>query len=295
MNQESEFLVVTREDRDDISVITISRPEVLNAINDRAMEQLGTRFREVGDDDAVRAVVLTGDGDKAFVAGADIPYLNSLQTPEAAERMCLEFQAAIAAIENLGKPVVCAINGVALGGGCEIAMGCHARVARAGAKVLAGQPEVNLGLIPGAGGTQRLPRWVGFEVAGEMLRTGRPVSSERALEIGLVDRLTDEDVVEAAIVFARDILDGKETPAPIAKGPLEVPGALPDVDIGHLSRAVDAILCRAVLEGGAMALPDGLAHEARLFAEVHQTEDARIGLDNFIEKGARSKAEFMHR
>jgi len=295
MNFESEFLVVTREDRDEISVITISRPEVLNAINDRAMEQLGMRFREVGDDDAVRAVVLTGHGEKAFVAGADIPYLNSLKTPEAAEQMCLDFQGAISVIENLGKPVVCAINGVALGGGCEIAMGCHARVAMTGAKVLAGQPEVNLGLIPGAGGTQRLPRWVGFEVANEMLRTGRPVSSERALEIGLVDRLTDENVVEAAIAFAREILDGRQTPPPIPKGALDVPAKLPDVDIGHLSRAVDAILCRAVLEGGAMTLDEGLRHEARLFAEAHETEDARIGLANFIEKGARSKAEFVHR
>jgi len=295
MNEQSEFLVVTREDRDGVSIITIRRPEVMNAMNEQAIAQLGMRFREVRDDSSVQAVVLTGAGEKAFVAGADIGYLNTLDTPEAAEKMCLDFQGAIDVIENLGKPVVCAINGVALGGGCEIAMGCHARIAPEGRKVLAGQPEVALGIIPGAGGTQRLPRWVGFDVANEILRTGKPISSERALEIGLVDRLCDEPVVDEAIALAREILDGTYEPRPIERGPLAVPAKLPDVDIGHLSRAVDEIICRAILGGGAMKLEDGLKHEAKMFALACQTEDSRIGLKNFLEKGARSRAEFVHR
>ncbi len=287
--------IILRDDRDGVTVLTISRPKVLNAMNADSIAALGEAFREVGGDDSVKAVVLTGAGEKAFVAGADIGYLLELDTPEAAEEMCLNFQGSIALMENLDKPVVCAVNGFALGGGCEIAMGAHARIAPAGLKVLAGQPEVALGVIPGAGGTQRLPRWVGFEVANALLRTGAPVSSEKAAEIGLVDRLTDGDIVEDAIAFAREILDGSYTPRPIPRGPLDVPGAFEDIDIGHLSRVVDGIVCRAAIEGGAMTLEDGLRHEAKMFAEVSQTEDARIGLKNFMENGPRVKAAFVHR
>lgn len=287
--------IMLRDDRGGVTVITINRPEALNAMNAQAIAELGERFGEVGADDSVEAVVLTGGGGKAFVAGADIGYLNTLDSVEAAQQMCLDFQGSIAVMENLGKPVVCAMNGLALGGGCEIAMGTHARVARAGLKVLAGQPEVALGVIPGAGGTQRLPRWVGFEVANVMLRTGAPIDSDRALEIGLVDELVDGDVVEAAMAYARGILDGTYTPKPIPKGPIEVPDSLPAVDIGHLSKVVDSYVCRAALEGGAMTLADGLKHEAKLFGEVRMTEDARIGLKNFLENGPRSKAAFVHR
>lgn len=287
--------IILRDDRDGIAVLTINRPTVLNAMNAEAIAALGEAFGAVAADDSVKAVVLTGAGEKAFVAGADIGYLSTLDTYEAAEQMCLNFQGTIARMENMDKPAVCALNGLALGGGCEIAMGAHARVARAGLKVLAGQPEVALGVIPGAGGTQRLPRWVGFDRANTMIRVGRPIDSETAAEIGLVDRLTDGDVVEDAIAMAREILDGKYAPRPIEKGPLAVPDKLPDVDLGHLSRAVDAIVCRAMLGGGAMTLEDGLKHEARMFAEVSQTEDAKIGLRNFIENGPRTKAEFVHR
>lgn len=291
----SEFPIVQREDRDGIAVLTISRPKALNAMNAQAIAELGERFGEVGADDSVAAVVLTGGGEKAFVAGADIAYLSTLKTAEEAEQMSLEFQGAIAVMENLGKPVVCALNGLALGGGCEIAMGAHARIARAGLKVLAGQPEVALGLIPGAGGTQRLPRWVGFEVANPMLRTGVPVSSERAMEIGLVDRLTTGDVVADGIAFAREILDGACTPRPIPSGPLDVPSKLDDVDLGHLSTKIDDIVCRAALEGGAMTLAEGLKHEAKLFGEARVTEDAAIGLENFLANGPRVKAAFVNR
>ncbi|MDH3197316.1 MAG: 3-hydroxyacyl-CoA dehydrogenase/enoyl-CoA hydratase family protein [Candidatus Krumholzibacteria bacterium] len=285
--------VILREDRAGVAVVTIRRPAVLNAMNAEAIAQLGEVFAEIGKDPSVRAAVLTGYGSKAFVSGADIGYLSRLGTPEAAEHMCTTFQGSIQVIEDLPKPVVCALNGLALGGGCEIAMGCHARVAHKGVKL--GQPEVALGIIPGAGGTQRLPRIVGFEVGAELLRTGKPIRAERALEIGLVDRLSDDDVVADAIALAGEILEGRYQPKRMASGPVSVPASLPDVDIGHLSRAVDEILCRAVLGGGRLTLEDGLRHEAKRFAEVSQTEDAKIGLRNFIEKGPRSKAPFVHR
>lgn len=294
-NERWDVPVVLRRDRDDgVAVVTIRRPQVLNAINAEATAQLRATFEKIARDRSVRAVVLTGYGRKAFVSGADIAFLNSLGTADAGEHMSLDFQGAIAAIEDLGKLVVCALNGLALGGGCEIAMGCHARVAPAGLRVLCGQPEVNLGVIPGAGGTQRLPRWVGFEVANEILRTGRPISSERALEIGLVNRLVEGDVVEAAVAFAHEILGGDTEVKPIKKGALRPPAELPPVDLGHLSRKVDEILCRAILEGARMTLPKGLALEAKLFGEVVETKDAHIGLKNFLEKGARSKAAFVH-
>jgi enoyl-CoA hydratase/carnithine racemase len=268
---------------------------VLNAMNADAIKQLGETFASIRDDASIDAAVLTGYGKKAFVSGADIGYLSGLDSPEAAESMCLAFQGAIAVIEDSNKPVVCAMNGIAFGGGCEIAMGCHARIANAGARILAAQPEVNLGIIPGAGGTQRLPRICGFEAASELLRTARPVSSERALELGLVDRLSTGDLIDDAVAMAREIVDGTVSPDPIARGPVDVPATLPDIDLGHLSTAVDEILMRAVTEGGRMTLADGLKHEAMLFAEVCQTEDSKIGIQNFIEKGARSKAEFKNR
>lgn len=287
--------VILRHDRDGVAILTFRRPAVLNAINDEAIVQLRERAEEVAKDDSVRAVVLTGYGSKAFVSGADIGFLAKLETAEAAERMSLDFQGSIAALENMSKPVVCAMNGVAFGGGCEIAMGCHARIAPKRAKLLAAQPEVNLGLIPGAGGTQRLPRIVGFDTANGLLRTGRPLSAEAAHEIGLVDRLSEGDLVEDAVAFALEIADGKESPKPMEKNPLSPPDKLPEVDLGHLSTAVDKILCRAVIEGGRMTLDEGLKLEAKLFGEVCLTEDKKIGTKNFIEKGARSKAEFVHR
>jgi enoyl-CoA hydratase/carnithine racemase len=264
-------------------------------MNAEAITQLGEVFAGIKSDSAIKAAVLTGYGKKVFVSGADIKFLSTLDTPEAAENMCHTFQGSVGVIEDLGKPVVAAMNGIAFGGGCEIAMGCHARIAKKGMRVLAGQPEVNLGIIPGAGGTQRLPRIVGFEVGGEMLRNGRPISSDRALEIGLLDRLSEGDLIDDAIALAIEIVEGTYTPKPMPKDPVDAPDSLPDTDIGHLSTAVDAILVRATLEGGRMTLADGLKHEAKLFAEVCQTEDSKIGINNFIEKGAKSKAEFVHK
>ncbi len=287
--------VVLRENRGDVAILRIRRPAVLNAVNAETIAQLAEAVREARDDDSIRAIVLTGYGRKAFVSGADIGFLSTLETPEDGERMCLNFQGAIQEIADCPKPVVCALNGLAFGGGCEIAMGCHARIARADLRVLAAQPEVNLGIIPGAGGTQRMPRLIGIEKGAELLRTGRPVSPQEALELGLVDRLSEGDLVDDAVALAHEIVEGRFEPVSLPTGPIDAPERLPDVDIGHLSRAVDAILCRAILEGARMTLADGLRLEAKLFGEVLTTEDSRIGIRNFIEKGARSKAEFVHR
>ena len=287
--------VVLREDRDDVAILTIRRPAVLNAVNAETIAQLAEAVGAARDDERIRAIVVTGYGRKAFVSGADIGFLSTLETPQDGERMCLDFQGAIQEIADSPKPVVCALNGLAFGGGCEIAMGCHARIARADLRVLAAQPEVNLGIIPGAGGTQRMPRLVGLEKGAELLRTGRVISPREALEIGLVDRLSEGDLLDDAVALAHEILDGRFTPVSLPTGPVDAPQALPDVDLGHLSRAVDAILCRTILEGARMTLADGLRLEARRFGEVLATEDSRIGIRNFIEKGARSKAEFVHR
>jgi enoyl-CoA hydratase/carnithine racemase len=188
------------------------------------------------------------------------------------------------------------LNGFALGGGCEIAMCCTARIAPEGLGFLAGQPEVNLGLIPGMGGTQRLPRLVGFEKAAEMVRTARPISSAQALDYGLVNELVEGDVLERAIELARELATGKTTVKPVEKGPLSnVPETLPDVDIGHLSRAIDKLAVQAILEGAKMTLEEGLKLEARTFGQCWTTEDTRIGLRTFVEKGAKAKAEFVHK
>ena len=286
--------VILREDRGGVAIVTVRRPAALNAMNAEAIGQLGEMFEEIAGDKSVKAVVLTGYGKKAFVSGADIRFLSTLDSKPAAENMCLTFQGAVQKIEDLDRPVVCALNGIAFGGGCEIAMGCHARIART-SKVLAGQPEVNLGIIPGAGGSQRLPRIVGFEVGSGLLRTGRSISSGTALEIGLLDRISEGDLIDDAIALANDILSGAYTPRKMPAGSVDTPDKLDDVDLGHLSTAVDAILVRAIVEGGRMTLADGLQHEAKMFAEVIETEDSQIGIRNFIDKGARSKAEFVNR
>jgi len=287
--------VIVRQDKNGVAVLTIRRPAVMNAMNKEAFTQLKELMEEAAADNNIKAVVITGYGKKAFVSGADVGFLAKIESPEMGEQTSLESQAAINAIEDCPKPVVCALNGIAFGGGNEIAMGCHARIALKDLKVLAAQPEPNLGIIPGAGATQRLPRLVGIEKAAELLRTGRPLSAREALDIGLVDRGVDGDLIECAAGFARDLADGRAKPHCMEKGPLAPPQALPQVDIGHLSRAVDAIICRAVVEGTKKPLREGLKLEARLFGEVCKTEDMKIGVRNFLKNGPRSKADFVHR
>ena len=191
---------------------------------------------------------------------------------------------------------VCALNGLAFGGGIETAMACEVRIARKGLKVLAGQPEANLGIIPGAGGTQRLPRLIGIEAAAEMLRTCRPVSSERACRLGLISEEVDGDLVDRAIAIAKELATGKKKRQKLAMGPMaNVPASLPAVEIGHLSRRVDEILGKAILGGARMELRAGIAFEAKCFGEVCGTEDMRIGVDNFVKNGPKAKAAFVHR
>lgn len=291
-----EILDVLFEKKGDVGIITIRRPRAMNALNTKVFKELESYLNIISNDPDIKAAVITGYGNKVFVAGADIKEMAGLTKPEEGEAFARKGQIASKRLEDLGKPVVAAMNGVALGGGCELAMCCTARIAPQGLKMFAGQPEVNLGLIPGMGGTQRLPRLIGFEKASEMIRTANPISSSQALAYGLINEEVEGDVLERAIQLARDLASGSTTVKLIEKGPLSnVPESLPDIDIGHHSKVIDALAVRAILEGAKMTLEEGLKREAYLFGQCWTTEDNRIGLTTFIEKGARAKAEFVHR
>jgi len=175
-------------------------------------------------------------------------------------------------------------------------MACEARVAKKGLKVLAGQPEANLGIIPGAGGTVRLPRLVGFENANTMLRTTRPISSEEALAFGLIREEVEGDLVSRAVELCRDMADGKAERSRMDEGPMaDVPDHLPDVEIGHLSTKVDEVLQKAILGAARLPLSEAIPFEAKCFGEVCGTEDMRIGVENFLTNGPKTKAQFVHR
>jgi len=248
--------LVLRESSDGVARLTVNRPDKLNALNADVLAALRARFAEVGADPEVRAIVLTGAGAKAFVAGADIAEMAAL-APEAARAFARAGQAVADAIDATGKPVIAAVNGWALGGGCELAMMCHLRVAAPSARF--GQPEVGLGLIPGFGGTQRLARLVGAGRALELILVGKPIDADTALAWGLVNRIAlERDAVEEATRLAREIA---------AQGPVAV----------RLSLA-------AVRSGLSMPLGEALAHEAALFGVVFGTEDMREGTAAFLEK-----------
>lgn len=241
---------------DGVARLTIHRPDKLNALNLALLDRLRRRFAEVGTDPAIRAVVLTGTGSKAFVAGADIAEMSALR-PEEARLFARAGQSIADAIDGGGKPVIAAVNGWALGGGCELALMCHLRVAAPGARF--GQPEVGLGLIPGFGGTQRLARLIGEGRALELVLTGKPIGADTALAWGLVNRVARErDVVEEATLLAREIA---------AQGPVAVRLAL-----------------AAVRGGLSMPLNEALAHEAALFGVGFGTADMREGTAAFLEK-----------
>src|SRR5438270_4567302 len=189
------FSNILFEKKNSIAHVTVNRPKVLNALNMATMEELRTAFHEIKSDVAVRVVILTGSGEKAFVAGADISELAKHDAVSGKE-YTHKGQSVLNLIENLGKPVIACINGVALGGGCEIAMACTMRLASNTAKL--GQPEVKLGIIPGDGGTQRLPRLVGKGIAMQLVLTGEPITADEALRIGLVN-----EVVPAGELIAR--------------------------------------------------------------------------------------------
>lgn len=286
--------VVFREDKGDVAIVKIRRPKVLNALNEDVFEQLRENFLGIQEDPKIKGAVLTGFGTRAFVSGADIGMLAAQKSAKEAEEACLKNYSILSLMENLGKPVVCAMNGLAFGGGNEIAMACTARIAKKGQKVFVGQPEPKLGFIPGAGGTQRLPRLIGIEKAWPILRNSNPISSAEAKEIGLIQEEVEGDLVEAGINWVKNILSGKVKVPSIPKGPIPIPSKLPEVDIGHLSRKIDSLLQKAILEGAKMTLEDGLKLEAKIFAECFSTQDRNIGIDNFMKNGPKVNANFVH-
>lgn len=286
--------MVLKEDRDDIALVTIRRPKTLNALNAAIMYQLKSIFTDIKEDSRIKGAVLTGFGTKAFVSGADITELARLRTPEEGESLSLKGKEILNLIENLGKPVICAMNGLAFGGGNELAMACTARIAKKGLKVFIGQPEPKLGIIPGYGGTQRFPRLVGLANAWPILRTGNPISSSEALKIGLIQEEVEGDVIEAGIALAKKVASGESSIPPIKKDPIEIPESLPEVDLGHLSRKTDEIMREAILEGAKMTLEEGLKHESKVFGECLKTKDMRIGMETFMQFGPKKNAEFSH-
>jgi enoyl-CoA hydratase len=241
-----------------IAIVTVNRPAVLNALSDTTLAALDAAIAALDADAAVRVILITGAGEKAFIAGADINEL-SRATPVTGRTLAERGQAVFDRLEQASKPVIAVINGYCLGGGCELALACTFRFAADTA--LIGQPEINLGIIPGYGGSQRLPRLVGRDRALDLILTGRRVPAAEALAIGLVTRVYPAAALRAeAIAFAREIA---------AKAPVAVRYALDAVRVG-----LD------------VPLPQGLAHEAALFGLVAATDDMREGTRAFLEKRA---------
>ena len=242
--------------RDGIAVVTINRPDKLNALNDHVMGELGQAAERIATESEIHGAILTGAGPKAFVAGADIGDL-SRQGPFDGKARAQRGQAVLRRLETCGKPVIAAINGFALGGGCELAMACHIRIASENAKF--GQPEVKLGIAPGYGGTQRLPRLVGKGVALQLILTGEMIDAQEAYRIGLVNK----------VVPATDLLTESEKVMRgiLAMGPLAVRLAMEAVD-----------------QGLEMSLDEGLLLEANHFGLLAATDDMKEGLTAFLEK-----------
>jgi len=244
------------EVKDQIARITFNRPNVLNALNRKTIEELGHCLNAARQDDSVRVLIFTGTGEKAFIAGADINEL-AQRTPIDGKDFSLFGQEIIHRLESMGKPSIAAINGFALGGGCELALACTMRIASRNAKL--GQPEVKLGILPGYGGSQRLPRLCGKGVAHELILTGEMISADEALRIGLVNRVVDSaELLSAAESIAKKI---------IANAPVAVKYAM-----------------EAIEHGMEMPQEEGLFLEATLFGLCCATEDMREGTRAFIEK-----------
>lgn len=278
------------DDRSEIATVTICRPEVKNALSAEVMAELKEAFTALGKNEAIRGVVLTGY--EGSLAGADITELAVLKTKEDALAVCRRGHEVLGIIEQLGKPVVAALDGAVLGGGAELSMACHARVV--GPSLMMGQPEVNLGIIPGYGGTQRLPRLVGLERGLELLRTGRPVKAADACAWGWAHGKPQTDVMAAAKDLVAQHLAGKLKLAPVDPEPMPVPAELPRIDIGHHSICIDTILVDVVRRGLQQPLGEGLEIEAQGFACCRETVDFNIGMTNFIQNGPRVPAAFMH-
>jgi len=246
------------EIKDGIAFVTINRPDKLNALNDQVMLELGSAVDRLTTEAEIKGAILTGAGPKSFVAGADIGDL-SRQGPFDGKARAQRGQAVLRRLETCGKPVIAAINGFALGGGCELAMACHIRIAGENAKF--GQPEVKLGIAPGYGGTQRLPRIVGKGVALQLILTGEMIDAQEAYRIGLVNKIVPSaDVLAESEKMMRGIL---------AMGPLAVRLAMEAVD-----------------QGLEMTLDEGLLLEANHFGLLAATSDMKEGTTAFLEKRA---------
>jgi len=244
------------EKKNGIAYITFNRPKVLNALNRRTMEELRDILLDAREDSSVRVLILTGAGEKAFIAGADINEL-ARNNPVEGKETTVFGQGILHLLETMGKPSICAINGFALGGGCEVALTCSIRLASKNAKL--GQPEVKLGIIPGYGGSQRLPRLCGKGVAHELCLTGEMITAEEAQRIGLVNHVYEPaELLPAAEAMAKKIIE---------KGPLAVKYCF-----------------EAIERGVEMPLEEGLFLEATLFGLCCATEDMREGTKAFLEK-----------
>ena len=246
------------EKKDGIAYVTLNRPRVLNALNQRTWQDLRAAFEDARDDATVRGVILTGSGDKAFIAGADISEIAHITAVEA-ERSSRYGQDVLTLIENLGKPVIAAVNGFALGGGCETAMACTIRVASEHARF--GQPEVSLGIIPGGGGTQRLPRLVGKGRALQIILSGAMITAPEAYRIGLVNEVVPAtDLIPRAEAILKQIF---------ANAPVAIRFSL-----------------EAVNRGLETSQAEGMALEASLFGLCAGTEDKNEGTQAFLQKRA---------
>jgi enoyl-CoA hydratase/3-hydroxyacyl-CoA dehydrogenase len=273
-----------------IAVVTVRRPELKNALCMQTVQELKSVFESLNADTGVQGVVFTGFGGP--LSGADINELASLKTRKETEGICYKAYPVQKIIAGMKKPVVAAVDGPVMGGGAEFCMACHARVV--GKNLLFGQPEVNLGIMPGYGATQRLPRLVGVERALELLRTGRAVGAKEACEIGWASGEPVEDPVRAAKDFIHDHVAGKVKLATVDPAPVPIPDPIPNVDIGHRSLLIDRIVVNAVKQGLRLPLDKGLIVEAKAFADTKETVDADIGIKNFILNGPRTPAAFMH-
>lgn len=257
----SEFANLLFEVEDGVGIVTINRPKALNALNAATIYELDQLFTELAKNDEVKAVIVTGSGEKSFVAGADITEMQKMSAIEGRSWGKLA-QAVFNKIENLPKPVIAAVNGYALGGGCELSMACDIRIASEKAKF--GQPEVSLGIPPGFGGTQRLPRLIGRGRAKELLFTGDMIDAAEAYRIGLANKVVPHgELLNVAKEMARKIM---------TRGPIAVS------------------LCKAAVnEGMDVDLESGVAYEAELFGLCFATADQKEGMAAFIEK---RKAQF---
>jgi enoyl-CoA hydratase/carnithine racemase len=274
----------------DIGIVRIRRPEFRNALCAQAVQEIKAALEELNADTNIKGVVFTSyDG---ALSGADVNELASLTKREDTEGICYKAHPVQKFIADMKKPVVAAIDGPVMGGGAEFAMCCHARVV--GPNLVFAQPEVNLGIIPGYGASQRLPRLVGVEKALELLRTGQAIGAKEACALGWATGEPVADFESAAKDLIRDHLAGKIKLAAVNPAPVAVPDPIPDIDIGHRSLAVDAILVDAVKRGVQLPLDEGLIVEAKAFADSKELVDASIGIENFTQNGPRTPAAFMH-